>query len=107
MVAGGSADIAVHIWDELSTEEVSQNLCIYFISIYTYRKISLTFSSINLYEYLFTFLCFPHFEINKIALLQYLPGHSGCVNSVVFHPKENVIASGSSDKSIYFGELSC
>jgi len=37
--------------------------------------------------------------------LYYLPGHTGCVNTVVFHPKENVIASGSSDKSIYVGEL--
>lgn len=34
-----------------------------------------------------------------------LPGHTGCVNSVVFHPKENVLASASSDKSIYVGEL--
>jgi len=59
MVTSGSSDKAVHIWDELSTEE-----------------------------------------------LYYLPGHSGCVNSVIFHPKENVIASGSSDKSIFVGELS-
>lgn len=34
-----------------------------------------------------------------------LPGHTGCVNAVVFHPKENVLASASSDKSIYVGEL--
>jgi Prp8 binding protein len=34
-----------------------------------------------------------------------LPGHTGCVNSVVFHPNENVLASASSDKSIYVGEL--
>lgn len=59
MVTGGSADKVVHIWDELSSEE-----------------------------------------------LYYLPGHLGCVNAVVFHPKENIIASGSSDKSIYVGELS-
>jgi len=58
MVTGGSADKIVHIWDELTTEE-----------------------------------------------LYYLPGHSGCVNSVIFHPKENVVVSGSSDKSIYVGEL--
>ena len=49
----------VHIWDELTTEEI-----------------------------------------------YYLPGHSGCVNTVVFHPKELIIASGSSDKTIYVGELS-
>jgi len=59
MVTGGSADRIVHIWDELSAEE-----------------------------------------------LYVLPGHNGCVNSVVFHPKENVVASASSDKSIFVGELS-
>jgi len=37
--------------------------------------------------------------------LYYLPGHSGSVNCVVFHPKENVIASASSDKTIFVGEL--
>lgn len=59
MVTGGSADKVVHIWDEMTSEE-----------------------------------------------LYYLPGHKGCVNSVVFHPTQNVIASSSSDKSIYVGELS-
>mmetsp|Transcript_12642 Transcript_12642/g.20823 ORF Transcript_12642/g.20823 Transcript_12642/m.20823 type:complete len:362 (+) Transcript_12642:135-1220(+) len=59
MVSGGSADRIVHIWDELSAEE-----------------------------------------------LYSLPGHAGCVNAVVFHPKENVVASASSDKSIFVGELS-
>lgn len=37
--------------------------------------------------------------------LYLLPGHKGCVNTVIFHPKENVIASGSSDKMIFVGEL--
>lgn len=37
--------------------------------------------------------------------LYLLPGHTGCVNTVVFHPKENIIASGASDKCIYVGEL--
>lgn len=59
MVSGGSADKVVHIWDEMTAEE-----------------------------------------------LYYLPGHKGCVNAVVFHPKENVVASGASDKAIYVGELS-
>ena len=58
MISGGSADRIVHIWDELSAEE-----------LYT------------------------------------LPGHAGCVNSVIFHPKENVVASASSDKSILVGDL--
>jgi len=34
-----------------------------------------------------------------------LPGHTGCVNSIIFHPHENIIASASSDKSILVGEL--
>ena len=34
-----------------------------------------------------------------------LPGHKGCVNEVDFHPKEPIIASCSSDRQIYFGEL--
>lgn len=58
-VTGGSADKVVHIWDELTAEE-----------------------------------------------LYFLPGHKGCVNSVVFHPSENCVASASSDKAIFVGELS-
>jgi Prp8 binding protein len=34
-----------------------------------------------------------------------LPGHTGSVNQVVFHPKEPVVASASSDKTLYLGEL--
>lgn len=34
-----------------------------------------------------------------------LPGHAGSVNEVDFHPKEPILASGSSDKHIYLGEL--
>lgn len=34
-----------------------------------------------------------------------LPGHSGSVNDASFHPKEPIVASGSSDKQIYLGEL--
>ena len=38
--------------------------------------------------------------------LQYkLPGHKGSVNEVVFHPTEPIVASCSSDKTIYLGEL--
>ena len=35
-----------------------------------------------------------------------LGGHQGCVNAATFHPSENVIASASSDKAVYVGELS-
>ena len=38
--------------------------------------------------------------------LYLLPGHKGCVNAVTFHPRENVVASGSSDRHIFVGELS-
>ncbi|KAB0795078.1 hypothetical protein PPYR_11917 [Photinus pyralis] len=34
-----------------------------------------------------------------------LPGHNGSVNDVDFHPNETIIASGSSDKQIYLGEI--
>uniref|UniRef100_A0A7S3NGU0 Anaphase-promoting complex subunit 4 WD40 domain-containing protein n=1 Tax=Aureoumbra lagunensis TaxID=44058 RepID=A0A7S3NGU0_9STRA len=37
--------------------------------------------------------------------LYYLPGHQGSVNDVQFHPKEPIVASASSDLSIYFGEI--
>lgn len=38
-------------------------------------------------------------------LMYKLPGHNGSVNDATFHPKEPIIASASSDKSIYLGEL--
>eukprot|EP00002_Diphylleia_rotans_P020493 TRINITY_DN3974_c0_g2_i1.p1 TRINITY_DN3974_c0_g2~~TRINITY_DN3974_c0_g2_i1.p1 ORF type:complete len:351 (+),score=71.00 TRINITY_DN3974_c0_g2_i1:56-1108(+) len=34
-----------------------------------------------------------------------LPGHSGSINEVVFHPHEPIIASCGSDRQIYLGEL--
>ena len=43
---------------------------------------------------------------SKTAALEYaLPGHSGSVNDVCFHPTEPVIASASSDGSLFVGEL--
>eukprot|EP01113_Clastostelium_recurvatum_P025253 TRINITY_DN3039_c0_g1_i1.p1 TRINITY_DN3039_c0_g1~~TRINITY_DN3039_c0_g1_i1.p1 ORF type:complete len:377 (-),score=81.57 TRINITY_DN3039_c0_g1_i1:13-1104(-) len=38
-------------------------------------------------------------------LLYKLPGHAGSVNDVDFHPKEPIIVSCSSDRTIYLGEL--
>lgn len=58
MVACGSADRTVVIWDALSTK-----------------------------------------------ILYKLPGHKGCVNQVDFHPSEPIIASCSSDRQIFLGEL--
>ncbi|XP_074656464.1 U5 small nuclear ribonucleoprotein 40 kDa protein-like [Tubulanus polymorphus] len=38
-------------------------------------------------------------------ILYKLPGHAGSVNETDFHPFEPIIASVSSDKKIYFGEI--
>eukprot|EP00455_Lapot_gusevi_P037329 TRINITY_DN4171_c0_g1_i3.p1 TRINITY_DN4171_c0_g1~~TRINITY_DN4171_c0_g1_i3.p1 ORF type:complete len:388 (-),score=72.85 TRINITY_DN4171_c0_g1_i3:38-1132(-) len=38
-------------------------------------------------------------------LLYKLPGHAGSVNEIAFHPKEPIVASGSSDSKIYMGEI--
>lgn len=38
-------------------------------------------------------------------LLYKLPGHTGSVNDVDFHPLEPILVSGSSDKQIYLGEI--
>lgn len=38
-------------------------------------------------------------------LLYKLPGHQGSVNEVVFHPKEPIVLSCSSDKELFLGEL--
>jgi Prp8 binding protein len=38
-------------------------------------------------------------------LLYRLPGHKGAVNDVDFHPFEPIIASASSDRTIYLGEI--
>ena len=37
--------------------------------------------------------------------LYYLPGHKGAVNEVLFHQKEPIVVSCSSDKTIFLGEL--
>ena len=38
-------------------------------------------------------------------ILYRLPGHLGSVNEVDFHPLEPIIASGSSDKTVFLGEI--
>ena len=37
--------------------------------------------------------------------LYYLPGHKGVVNEVHFHPKEPILGSASSDKTVFLGEI--
>ncbi|KAF4670643.1 U5 small nuclear ribonucleoprotein [Perkinsus chesapeaki] len=45
-------------------------------------------------------------DVRSREILYTLPGHTGSVNEVCFHPTESyVIASASSDRTIYLGEL--
>jgi len=37
--------------------------------------------------------------------LYYLPGHKGAVTEVDFHPSEPILASASSDTTVYLGEI--
>lgn len=39
------------------------------------------------------------------AMLYKLPGHRGSCNEVVFHPSEPIVASCSSDKTLFVGEV--
>lgn len=44
-------------------------------------------------------------DFSNTNVLYKLPGHKGSISEVPFHPRESVIASGGSDKSIFLGEL--
>lgn len=44
-------------------------------------------------------------DVASLQQLYVLPGHKGSVNEVQFHPSEPIVASGSSDRTIYLGEL--
>jgi len=44
-------------------------------------------------------------DVPTKRILYKLPGHHGSVNQVVFHPKEPIILSCSSDKSLFLGEI--
>lgn len=45
------------------------------------------------------------FDVPSSQELYFLPGHKATVNEVVFSPVEPIIASASSDKTIFLGEL--
>ena len=45
------------------------------------------------------------FDASTSKLVYYLPGHKGSVNQVIFHPHDQVIASCSTDRTIFIGEL--
>ncbi|KAI9305731.1 WD40-repeat-containing domain protein [Cunninghamella echinulata] len=44
-------------------------------------------------------------EVSTAKILYKLPGHKGSVNEVDWHPKEPIVMSCSTDKSIYLGEV--
>ena len=44
-------------------------------------------------------------DVASTEELYYLPGHKGAVTEVDFHPKEPILGSASSDKTVYLGEI--
>jgi len=44
-------------------------------------------------------------DVKTMRILYKLPGHSGSVNEVDFHPVEPILSSCSSDKTIFLGEI--
>ena len=44
-------------------------------------------------------------DVASRRVLYRLPGHEGCVNEAVFHPKEPIIGSAGSDSRIFLGEI--
>ena len=44
-------------------------------------------------------------DVASTEELYYLPGHKGAVTEVDFHPKEPILASSSSDTTVYLGEI--
>ncbi|KAI8065511.1 WD40-repeat-containing domain protein [Gongronella butleri] len=44
-------------------------------------------------------------EVATAKILYKLPGHRGCVNDVDWHPKEPIVMSASTDKTIFLGEV--
>ena len=44
-------------------------------------------------------------DVQDERLVYRLPGHSGSVNEAVFHPDQPIIASASSDSTVYMGEI--
>ncbi len=44
-------------------------------------------------------------DVHSKKILYKLPGHTGSVNEIDFHPKEPIILSASSDKTLFMGEL--
>ena len=89
-VAAGSADRMVNVWEASS----GKMLCVAH-SPHVITPPSYT-TALTLYLYPPPVYMFTRYK---------LPGHDGSVNDVDFHPEEPILASASSDKTIYLGEL--
>ncbi|KAI8967920.1 hypothetical protein BDF20DRAFT_897849 [Mycotypha africana] len=44
-------------------------------------------------------------KVDSRKILYKLPGHKGCVNDVDWHPKEPIVMSASTDKTLFLGEV--
>ncbi|KAG2177425.1 hypothetical protein INT44_007936 [Umbelopsis vinacea] len=44
-------------------------------------------------------------DVASRKILYKLPGHKGCVNDVDWHPKEPILVSASTDRTLYLGEV--
>ena len=44
-------------------------------------------------------------DVNTSDIVYQLPGHMGSVNEVCFHPHQRIVASCSTDRYIWLGEL--
>lgn len=44
-------------------------------------------------------------NVTTTKIVYRLPGHNACVNDVAFHPQEPILASASSDKTVFLGEI--
>ena len=44
-------------------------------------------------------------DVHSQKLVYRLPGHTGSVNEAVFHPSQPIVASASSDQTVYLGEI--
>lgn len=51
-------------------------------------------------------LCYV-FDTSTRAIRYRLPGHTGSVNEIAFHPTQPILGSCSSDSSIFLGEIDC
>jgi len=103
-----SMDLTVRIWDIRPFVQGHRNLKIFQGAQHNFEKLLLrcawssdgtkvSAGSADRFVYIW--------DTTSRRIIYKLPGHRGSVNDVDFHPKEPIIASGSSDHTIYLGEI--